>query len=342
MPTAALPAHTTAGRDRAALVLLAFDEDVAAEVLRHLNESEVKALTECAEKLPPEVLRALDPTLEDFEREMRAGSPVSSKKAGAYFRGLAERALGPERARRMLAPPKPPGGPIDTIRTARIATVAELLGEEHPQIAAVILSQLPRDRAANILRAIAPDRQVDIIGRIAALKELPSQTIDVASEALAKALASAGALGGGDDQQELEGIPLAASLLNELSAEESQRILTELEGTYEGVAPRVRQAMFTFEDLARVDKRSLPALMRDVSSDLLLTALKTASLEVRDHFFSAVSSRAADTMRDELASMPPLKLSEVERAQQEIVDCALRLAAEGRMTLPNSSSETLV
>ena len=157
----------------------------------------------------------------------------------------------------------------------------------------------------------------------------------MASEALAKAIANAGGLEEEAEDRSFDGVAFAAGLLNELPAGETDRLLGAIsEGGEEDLGSKIRNAMFTFEDLARLNQRSLQVLMREVQSETLLLALKTASEALRNHFLSAVSSRAAATMREDLATMPPARLSEVEKAQTEIVQTAMRLAGENRVTLP--------
>ncbi len=220
--------------------------------------------------------------------------------------------------------------------------MAELLQEEHPQIASVIISQLPRDRAAKVLLAMREDHQAEMLVRIASLEEVPEQALEVATKALLKSLRDAGALGTVEERAEFDGVAFAAALMNEMPTDDNDRLLEELEDSVPELAPKIREAMFTFEDLGQIDNRSLQMLMREIASDQLLIALKTASEELREKFFMAVSKRAAATMREDLEIMPPKRLSDVESAQREIVDAAMRLAADGQLALPGGAGGELV
>lgn len=331
------------GPQRAALILLSLDEDVASSVLRHLDDAIVQRLSEYADELDPEIIKAIEPTFEEFERRMGVTAAIPhSDEAGIYLRDLATRALGQDRARKLIAPPPAHNDHIEVIRSARTATLAELLSEEHPQVAAVIISQLPRNQASSVLMAMPEDIRLELLARIASLSEIPRDIVQIASEALAKALAASGGIGDERATKEFDGVIFAAGLLNDLPAAESTQLLGQMDEHYAQVAPKLREAMFTFEDLARLNTRGLQVLMKEIQGEQILFALKTASEDLREHFFSAVSSRAAQSMRDDLSVLPPMRITEVESAQKEIVLAAQRLATEGRLVLPTNSAEGLV
>ena len=324
------------GPQKAALVILGLDEQIACDVLRHLEEGELRRLTASVEVLDTLPVDALDRVFTDFADKMKR--PFLPRSGGDYVRRLTAAAFGDEKAKRLFAPALINPQPLEAIKTARIGTLAELLGEEHPQVAAVILSRLPREQAAKVLGLMPEERQVDLLGRIASLEEIPVRAVEVASEALAKALAASGGLSDKKEQEEFDGVSFAAGLLNEMLPADSERILGALSEQDTKVAPKIREAMFTFEDLGRLDLRTLQVLMREIPGESLLIALKTASESLRNHFLSAVSTRAAEQMREDLSLMPPTRLSDVEKAQREIVEIATRLAGEGRIVLPGASS----
>jgi len=334
-----LTAPALAGPKKAALVILGLDESVAKDVLKHFEEDDLRRLADHVDKLDPIPIDALDPAFEEFERRMR--SPILPRGGGPYVRRLAAAALGEDRVRRLFAPPESPPQPIDAIKKARAATLAGLLEDEHPQLAAVILSQLSREQASEVLLAMPAEQQADLLGRIASLEEVPRAAVDSASEALARTLAATGGLEAGE-RGEFDGLAAAAALLNEMPGDASERLLSALAQADAALAPKIREAMFTFEDLQRLEGKALQVLMREVPAESMLLALKTASESVRERFLGAVSSRAAAGMREDLAAMPPMRLSDVERAQREIVEAATRLASEGRMVLPGASGERLV
>src|SRR5215470_20167116 len=169
---------TLTGPQKAALVILGLDEAVACDVLRYLEEAELKRLAACVDALDVIPIEALDKVYEDFVDRMQ--KPMLPRSGGEYVRRLTATALGDDRAKRLFAPPTPASQPIEAIRSARTHTLAELLGDEHPQVAAVILSQLPRDHAAKVLAAMDEERQIDLLSRIAGLEEVPTHAVQVA------------------------------------------------------------------------------------------------------------------------------------------------------------------
>jgi flagellar motor switch protein FliG len=325
---------------RAALVLLGLDEDVARAIMAKLEQRDLKVIAEAADSLRGISVETLAPVFEDFATAMSA--PMLPSAAGDYMRQLTAMSIGTDKAQLLFSPKPPMPAPLELIKGARSATLAEVLGEEHPQVAAVILSQLPRPRAAEVLLAMSKDQQTDLLARVAALEEVPPHLVTLASEALAKALASSGALSEDIERRDFDGIAFAAELLKELGQGDTDRLLESLELSHAKLAPKIREAMFTFEDLGRMESRALQPLMREVTGDTMLVALKTASEELREKFLGAISSRAAETMREDLALLPPTKLSDVEKAQRDVVDTALKMASQGKLTLPGNSTEELV
>jgi flagellar motor switch protein FliG len=318
-PTPLTPAQ------RAVVVLMALDEKVAVDLLRHLEEADLKRLAAAVDGLDQVSFDAAVPVLEEFERQLQR--PQLAWRGARYLRKLTAAAIGHNKADRLFSPPSAPS-PLDAIRSAKAQTVAELLQDEHPQVAAVVLSQLPH--ASKVLSAMPAGLQADLAARIAVLEEIPPQVLEIASESLQKSLAAAGAMSN-DDRAEFDGVAYVATLLVDLPAEASDQILNSLD---DETASKVRQAMFTFEDLLLLDKPSMQTLLRELPGHQLCVALRTASESVRAHFFSCMSSRAAEILREDLELMPPRRLSEVEAAEREVVETALRLGQTRQLRLP--------
>src|SRR5215470_14452335 len=335
MAQPAKPTQKLTGPQKAALFILGLDEAIATEVLKHLDEADVGRLADNIAKFRDPPVGELDATFTDFLAKMAA--PLVPKDGAAYMRKLASAAIGEDKASKLLMPPPIPPA-LETLKKARATTLAELLAEEHPQIAAVVLAQLPREQAAKVILAMPPARQEEVMARVALLEEVPAAAAQLASETLAKALT--GDQGGATNK--FDGVGFVAGLLNEIAPTESERLLGALEMADATIVPKVREKMFTFEDLLRLPARAIQMLMKEVTSEALLVALKTASEALREHFLSALSSRAGAQLREDLALLPPTRLSDVEKAQREIVESAMRLGAEGRITMPGPNSEKLV
>ncbi len=327
-------------RHKAAIAVLALDEEVAGQILAQLDDRELKALSTAVDELDVVPGEALIGVLEDLERALAGPVSVSRTGGAAYVRRLAVSSLGEDRARKLFAPPPEAQlEPIQQLRSARTQALADLLADEHPQIAAVVLTQLPARTAAKILQALPPELAAELTGRLAELEEIPDRAVLEASDSLVRALAATGGLSSSDHRSEFDGLAFAASLVNELTTDDGDALLARVGERDATTAARVREAMFTFDDLLRIDQRALGPLLRAVQGESMIIALQTASEELRAHFFGALSQRAAQTMREDLSATSPRRVAEVEAAQREIVEAAMRLAAEGTLQLPPRGGE---
>jgi flagellar motor switch protein FliG len=335
-----MPAPVLDGPKKAAIALLSLDEEIAARVLGKMAEADVRKLVAAVEALDEVGSEVIASVLEDLERGI--SSPLAVVRTGGtkYVRKLADAAFGSDKAQKLFgAVEPPPTDPLQLLRTARVNALAQLLTEEHPQIAAVVLTQLPAGVAAKVLALMQSDTAADLTARISELEEVPEHAVAEASESLVRALEIAGGLASSDARQMFDGLAFSAAIVNEMSSEAGDELLGKVSERDEAIATRIREALFTFEDLLRIQARELGGLMRAVQSESLVTALQTATSELRDHLLSALSQRAASTLRDDLSSASPKRLSEVEAAQREVIDAATKLAAEGKLTMPNRGGE---
>jgi flagellar motor switch protein FliG len=328
------------GPQKAAIALLSLDEEIATAVLGKMADDDVRRLIQAVEQLEDVGGDVIAVVLEDLERGLT--SPLATVRIGGskYVRKLAEGAFGTDRAKRLFGPSTPP--PTDSLallRTARVNAIAQLLTEENPQIAAVVLTQLSSAVVAKVLALMPPEAAADLTSRISELEEIPEHAVAEASESLVRALEIAGGLATSDARATFDGLAFSAAIVNELSSEVGDDLLGKIAERDETAATRIREAMFTFEDLQRIASRELGNLMRSVQSETLVTALQTATAELRDHLLSALSQRASATLRDDLSAASPKRLSEVEAAQREVVESAMKLAAEGKLTMPSRGGE---
>jgi flagellar motor switch protein FliG len=334
-----MPAAALEGPKKAAIALLSLDEEVAAQVLSKMPEADVRRLVEAVEALDDVGGEVITSVLEELERGIQSPLAMVKTSGTKYVRKLADAAFGQERAQKLFGVVAPPSEPIQLLRTARVNAVAQLLSEEHPQIAAVVLTQLPPSVAAKVLGLMTPEAAADLTARISELEEVPEHAVTEASESLVRALEIAGGLANSDARAEFDGLAFSAAIVNELSTEAGDDLLGKISERDESIATRIREAMFTFEDLQRIAVRELGNLMRSVQSETLVTALQTATSELRDHLLASLSQRASATLRDDLAAASPKRLSEVEAAQREVVDAAMKLAGEGKITMPSRGGE---
>ena len=327
------------GPRKAAIALLSLDEELATRVLGRMAEDDVRRLIDAVEQLESVSGDVIAHVLEDLERGI--ASPLAMVRSGGtkYVRKLADAAFGSERAQKLFGVVPPPSAPLQLLRSARVNAIAQLLAEEHPQVAAVVLTQLEPPLAAKVLALMPPDAAADLTARISELEEVPEHAVAEASESLVRALEISGGLASSDARAEFDGLAFSASIVNEMSAEAGDELLGKIAESDEGAASRIREALFTFEDLQRIGVRDLGNLMRNIQSETLVTALQTATVELRDHLLAALSQRAAATLRDDLAAAQPRRVSEVEAAQREVVDAAMKLASEGKLNMPRRGGE---
>jgi len=327
-------ANQISGPRKAAIALLSLDEELASQVLSKMSLVDVRRLCEAVETLGDVQGDLIQVVLHDLERGLL--DPLAMARSGgqAYLRKLADRAFGPDRAKKALGIEAPNPEPLQQLRTARVSVLAQLLADEHPQIAAVVLTQLPARVASKVLALMEQPVAADLTSRISALEEIPEHAVTEASESLVRALEAVGGLATSDARAEFDGLAFSASIVNEMTSEQGDELLGVIAQRDESTATKIREALFTFEDLLRIQPRDLGNVLRAVQAEALVTGLQTATQELKEHVLGSLSQRAAATLRDDMSSLPPKRLSEVEAAQKEIIEATLRLAGEGKITLP--------
>jgi flagellar motor switch protein FliG len=314
------------GPEKAVLFLLALDEEVARPIVAELGEAELLKLRSVASTMHQVPADAIDETFRDFvERARRA---VAVPRGGLpYLRRLSAGALGEDRARALFEDGGP--HPIARLEHAPADAVGALLADEPPQVAAAILSRLSPAVAAAVLATMDAERQCAVVGHVGRMTEIPAPVLEDMASAIAAALPNADA----STLVSVDGVARAAEILNACGKSASSAILTALGDRDAELATQVRQAMFTFDDLVHVDPRAMRELLREVPVDRLTVALKGASDEVTQAVFAGLSSRAAELIRDDLEVLGNLRRSEIEKARAEVVQVALRLDAEGKLSL---------
>jgi flagellar motor switch protein FliG len=218
---------------------------------------------------------------------------------------------------------------FESIRWIDPQTLATMLVQEHPQTIALILAHLDADKATEALTLLPKEKQADVVMRIANLDRInPALVREIQDVMLSEIMAS-----GASKSRKVGGTESVATMLNSLDGSTEEAIFAAIEEKDPKMAEAIRELMFTFEDLNKLDARSIQMLMKEVTNDLLTMSLKTAPEELREKMLSNISSRAAEMIREELETMGPVKLSDVEKAQQEIVKICRRLESEGKLTL---------
>lgn len=318
---------TLSDADRAAVMVMLLDEDRAAEILSQLDPRELRLLGEkmCAlGEIGPEVIvHAISGFV---EKTSRLGL-VAHDRIG-HVRDLMTRAVGETKAGNLMqqiAPEREQASPLEMARWLTPQALAPMVKDEHPQAIAVLLVQLDPEVAAEVLHALPVSLQPEVVHRIATLGPVTAEALAMLEELIARRIGesqghSAFAMGGPRE---------AADIINNSGKAMEKRVLPEIAKLDKGLARQIEGEMFKFEHLFALDAQPMGILLREVENDTLIDALKGIAEDERDYFFRAMSSRAADGVRDEIASRGRVKLADVVEAQRQIVAAARRLAAEG-------------
>ena len=317
------------GAEKGLLFLVSLEERVATVVMGNLVEEELARLRKASDALTEVDARAITAVHLDFIEQVKAGVPASLKGSGAYLRRLAGKALGEGKVAAVWDNRPLPEGPVAALAQLDIPTIMALLEREKPQTLAVILSMFDAGRAAELVAHMEPGKQAEIVARMAKLEAVPESTIREIEEQFAAELMALGK----DDQRSLAGMQAAAGLIKRLESDVSESLMEQLESIDEDMADQLKKSLFTFEDLLRVDGRGMQQLLKEIATDQLVLALKSASDDLKEKIFGNVSSRAAALLREELTLLGPVRLADVEEAQQAICAVAVQLEQDGRITI---------
>jgi flagellar motor switch protein FliG len=241
-------------------------------------------------------------------------------------------ALGEERARAILGGVNVNTGGARTLESLEMVdakSLSNFLLNEHPQTVAVVLAHLEPEKKGEVLKRLPEALQSEVVLRMANLEHVAPELIADIDQVLKKELSSMSTV----EQAALGGVQPVAEMLNVMDKNTETSIMSRLEEKDPLLAEEIRKLMFVFDDIAKIDDRGIQTLMKEVPNEKLLLALKTASEDIKNKIFKNISARAAEMLREDLANMPPSKLSDVEGAQQEIVNAARRLEAEGKIVI---------
>ncbi|NOY71506.1 MAG: flagellar motor switch protein FliG [Gammaproteobacteria bacterium] len=327
------------GSDKAAILLLSLGEQNAAEVLRLLGPKEVQsvgmAMASMEKVNKEEATSILNGFVEEVESQTNLG--VGSEE---YIKTVLLDALGAGKAEgvidRILMGHNSKG--LEALKWMDSKAVAEIIRLEHPQIIAIVLSYLDSDHAADVLSQLPIRTRPDVVMRIASLDGIQPSALLELDEIMEKQFSSNTNV----KSSSVGGTKVAADILNFLDTSTESEVMDSIKETDSDLGQTIEERMFVFENLSTLDDRSVQSLLREVSSDSLLLALKGSDESLKELFFKNMSKRAAEMLRDDLEAKGPVRLSEVETAQKEILVVARRLADSGDISLGGGSSDEFV
>ncbi|MCZ8234536.1 MAG: flagellar motor switch protein FliG [Inhella sp.] len=324
------------GVEDAAILLMTLGEEEASEVFKHLAPKEVQKLGETIAKLKVVPRTRVEDVLERFEKVAGTQSMLVSD-TDEYVRQVLRKALGEDKAN-LLLDRILQGSDVSSIESLKWmdpVSVAELLRNEHPQIVAAILSHLEFDQVADVLKQWTERHRNEVLIRIATLDGVQPTALKDLNEVMSQILS------GGDrmKRSSLGGVKSAAEIINMMGSSVEASALDYIRELDSELAQKIMDNMFTFDDLEKVDDKGIQSLLKEVQSESLVLALKGASPDLREKIFRNMSTRAAETLREDLESRGPVRLSEVEAEQKEMLKIVRRLVDEGQIVLATGGDD---
>jgi flagellar motor switch protein FliG len=324
------------GVEDAAIFLMSLGEEEASEVFKHLAPKEVQALGETIAKMKSIPRERFDAVLNKFTA-VAADQSMLVTDTDEYVKAVLRKALGDDKANllidRILQGSDISG--IESLKWMDAVSVAELLRNEHPQIVAAILVHLDYEQVAGVLKCFTERQRNEVLIRIATLDGIQPSALKDLNEVMSKVLA------GGDKMRKasLGGVKAAAEVINMMGTSVETAVLDYIREADNELAQKIMDNMFTFDDLEKIDDRGIQALLKEVQSESLVIALKGATPEMRERIFRNMSTRAAETLREDLESRGPVRVSEVEAEQKEMLKIVRRLADEGQIVLSGGADD---
>lgn len=323
------------GSEAAAIFLMVLGDEEAAELLSRLDPAEVQQLGSAMFGVSDVSEQQVDEVFDIFLGRAKQRTAIGFG-AAPRIRAVMESALGAERAESVLARITPPtrSSALDALRWMDAKTIAGLVIQEHPQVAALVLSHLEAPVAADVLQLLPVSMQADVIYRIATLESVTAEALDDLERILVREVnrsSAPSATRGGAGE--------AAKIMNNMVPGTDQKIIRSVAKIDKEIAQEIQDELFIFEDLIDVDDKNLSLLLRSLRGDLLAIALKGADDRLKERFFACMSSRAATTLQDQMEERGPMRVAEVLHAQKEVLSVARAMADAGTLMLPGRGSD---
>ena len=318
------------GSQKTAILMLSLGDEFTSQVFKRLDKDEVtkvsKAMLEMdsvPKEVAEEVLKEFNDTLA-LGKDMILGGPEQVKK-------LVSQNLDSDTAKYVMDTLELDSGPAPFKELSNVSPklLAQILRNEHPQTLALIVGHLPPESGAELIQNLSPGVRPEVLMRLAKLEAVPEDMLMEVDKVMQSQILAMG----GKEGKKVGGVPSVAEILNAVDRSVEEEVLSDIEEESSQLAEEIRQLMFVFDDIINLDDRAVREVLKEISNDDLTMALKAASEELQEKFFGNLSERAANMIREDLEIMGPVKLSDVEAAQQNIVKVVRRLEAEGRIII---------
>jgi flagellar motor switch protein FliG len=326
------------GPQKAAIFLLAMGEEFTKSFLKRLDEGSIQKIGSCMAEITYIPSDVLDAVLTEFLTSFRNEANISVS-GRSFLKTVVAKSLDDETARKVFEAIGDEGAntPFSNMAYIPAEKVVNIIKEEHPQTIALILSYLPHEKAGEILNLLPEEIKPDIALRIVQIGQVPDDIVMELDEAIKKNLSKVGGT-----SRKFDGVEALAGILNQVGGETEEFVLSNIEKEDGDLADLIRQKMFIFEDLLEVDDRSFREILKNIDNQLLIKALKTASEEMKQKIFGNLSERAAGMLKEDMEVMGPVRLKEVEEAQQAIIRAAKTLEGEGKIVLVGKGKEDVL
>jgi flagellar motor switch protein FliG len=327
------------GAQKAAIFLMAVGEEYTRKIFKYLADEEIRKIGECMAEISYVPQSVLAHVLKEFNKDYHNYDQLILD-GESFLKNTVKGAISKERAENIYKGIKERKRevPFTTLKKVDAEILTDLIKGEHPQTIALILSHLDSDKAADILEALPKEIQPDVAMRIAEISSVPPEIVYEIDSILQKEIVKTGSSMLGN----IDGLETVAEILNKVDRGTEDNILSKIDEEKQEMANEIRQLMFVFEDIVKIDDRGIREILKSVESQQLLLALKTASEEMKDKIFANLSERAEEMLREDMEVMGPVRLAEVEAAQQHIVKIARQLELEGKIVIAKGKEDIFV
>jgi flagellar motor switch protein FliG len=340
-PSSTAGGESFTGIEKAAALLIIVGDQIGAEIIKHLSEGEIQLVTREVARLKQLSPAQVESVLEEFY-QLSAARDFVARGGVDYARDMLLTAFGPEIGKRLMDRLVKAMGEglatFDALRKADPGQLAKFLHNEHPQTVALVLSHLNSSQAAALLASLPPNLRGDVALRVASLDQISPEVISKIAVIIGQKMNAIGDF----SRESYGGVRAVAEMFNRLDSETSKEILNSIESQDGAVVEAIRHLMFVFDDILTIDTNGLTEVINRVDRKAITMALKGTSEQVKNHFFQCLSGRGADTMREEIDTLGPVKIRDVEAAQQHIIATIRTLETEGVLSLRGTGSEQYV
>ena len=333
-----LSADKLSGPQKAAIIFLTMGEEYSTALFKELDEASIKKIGKFMSEItyiPSDVLSSV---MDEFLINFKSDSDVVISGED-FLKQIVNKSLDKESAREVFKVIGEKGSsvPFSDLAYIPVENLINIIQGEHPQTVALILSYLPYEKAAEVLKSLPEELKIDVALRIVQIGQVDVEIVKELDKVMKNELSKIGGA-----TRKCDGIETLANILNQVDGITEESVLSHIENEDGDLADMVRQKMFVFEDLLQIENRHFRDILQNVDNQLLIKALKTTSDEMKNKVFSNLSERASEMLKEDMEVMGPVKLSEVEEAQQEIIKIAKRLESEGRIVLAKGGDDVFV